>query len=158
MYFIFFFRAFNDIVGAIARLKGKKIFAKGAVKAVAKYCKELGLHHTSQTVTCYDNKGKAYQRTMSQVANVDLFLRAVGLIGDDGEVPDLVVSADGSQEKLIIVVWAADEPNAEPFLLCAIDKAHENRSNIDLMLKALGLPWKYKGKYSAFSSPFLVLF
>ena len=140
------------------RRKRPDLFAKGYTKAITDFSTQLGVHHMSKTVTCYDNKGNAYHRTMSKVVDIDHFLREVEIIGDDGEVPDLVVSADGSQEKLIIVVWAADEPNAEPFLLCAIDKAHENRSNIDLMLKALGLPWKYKGKYSAFSSPFLVLF
>ena len=121
---------------------------------MAEYCKELGLHHVSETVTCYDKDGNGYLRTQSRVANIDLFLRAVGIIGEDGVVPDLVVSADGSNEKLIIVVWKADEPNAEPFLLAAIDKADENRTNIDLMLKSLGLPWKYKGKESVFSYPF----
>ena len=132
-------------MGALRR-KRPDLFAKGYTKAITDFCNELGVHHVSQTVKCFDNKGNAYWRTMSKVVDVDHFLREVGLIGDDGEVPNLVISADGSLDKLIIVVWKADEPNAEPFLLCAIDNCHENRANIKMMLQSLGLPWKYKGK------------
>ena len=120
------------------------IFEKGAFNAVSKFCQELGIHHVSHTVTCKDNKGNEYKRTMAKIASFDQFLTAVGLTGADGKVPELVVGADGSMDKLIICLWNGEEENSEVFLLAMIDKCHENRHNIRLMLKSLGFPLKHK--------------
>ena len=129
---------------------GEDIFERGAFNAVSKFCQELGVHHVSKTVTCTDNKGQYVKRTMAKIASFDQFIQVAGIAGKDGEEPEYVVAADGSTDKLIICLWNGDEENSEVFLLAMIDKCHENRHNIKLMLRSLGFPLKYKGK-SAFS-------
>ena len=125
---------------------GEDIFERGAFNAVSKFCQELGIHHVSKTVTCTDNKGQYVKRTMAKIASFDQFVQAAGIAGKDGEEPEYVVAADGSTDKLIICLWNGDEENSEVFLLAMIDKCHENRHNLKLMLQSLGFPLKYKGK------------
>ena len=89
-------------------------------------------------------------RTLAHVTSMPLFLHKVSV--GHNVAPDVMVSADGGQGKVIVtatVFYRGENgiEDAEMYLLAMIDEIPESRKNLNIMLKALGFPLKDKGKF-----------
>lgn len=135
---------------------GRKFFTPHINEIIKKHVNSLSHLHESEIETFHDKNGDPIETVISKVTDVNLFVNEIASIRNLKN-PELILGADGGQDKCIITAIIKDEDNENlsdenenqidfkptgskrVLVLAKADSIPENRYNIEVLWNSLNL-------------------
>ena len=135
---------------------GRKFFTPHINEIIKKHVNSLSHLHESEIETFHDKNGDPIETVISKVTDVNLFVNEIARIRNLKN-PELILGADGGQDKCIITAIIKDEDNENlsdenenqidfkptgskrVLVLAKADSIPENRYNIESLWNSLNL-------------------
>ena len=89
---------------------GRKFFTPHINEIIKKHVNSLSHLHESEIETFHDKNGDPIETVISKVTDVNLFVNEIASIRNLKN-PELILGADGGQDKFIITAIIKDEHN-----------------------------------------------